>query len=89
MFVCTVVGFDIEFFSHQDVIFMDATLGCWMVSLLLTDNKGECGLTVAGETGVWEVLVQMNLHISSVQERSTSFNIFKVCVKKGFKLADL
>jgi hypothetical protein len=45
--------------------------------------------TVAGETGVWEVLVQMNLHISSVQERSTSFNIFKLCVKKGFKLADL
>jgi hypothetical protein len=33
--------------------------------------------TVAGETGVWEVLVQMNLQISSVQERSTSFNIFK------------
>ncbi len=50
--------------------------------------------TVAGETGVWEVLVQMNLHISSVQvssvqERSTSYNIFKLCVKKGFKLADL
>lgn len=45
--------------------------------------------TVAGETGVWEVLVQMNLHISSVQERSTSFNIFKLFVKKGFKLADL
>jgi hypothetical protein len=45
--------------------------------------------TVAGETGVWEVLVQVNLHISSVQERSTSFNIFKLFVKKGFKLADL
>ncbi len=45
--------------------------------------------TVAGETGVWEVLVQMTLHVSSVQEGSTSFNIFKVCVKKGFKLADL
>jgi hypothetical protein len=24
--------------------------------------------TVAGETGVWEVLVQVNLHISSARE---------------------
>ncbi len=60
----------------------------WSPCCYLT-TEGNVVETVAGETGVWEVLVQMNLHISSLQERSTSYNIFKLCVKKGFKLADL
>ncbi len=93
MFVCTVVGFNIEFFLHQDVIFMDATLGCWMVSLLLTDNRGVCG---------WDWLRQLQVKLVfgkcwckwicrfPLCKRGPHLLTYsKLCVKKGFKLADL